>query len=207
MTSDPLFQRALVTEDEAYLMTERALLEEPEHTEALRQGLGHPDPVARLTANVMLEWAEAEGDPARDHSFTAALRYLDYAERRFARTAAQTPPVQGVVEQLSARFGGQLAELLALRLVKQPRQASWRVLTTLGYLDRHKTPAVTEALIRFAAQTPSPQLQRMTVAVIAGLGDPELRRKLIAERERLAGQGAAMPPALAALGHAPSGMA
>jgi hypothetical protein len=207
MTSDPLFQRALVTEDEAYLMTERALLEAPEHTEALTQALEHPDPVARLTANVMLEWGEAEGDPAQDHPFTAALRDLDDAERRFADTAAQTPPVRGAVEQLSARYGGRLAELLALRLVKQPGQASWRVLTTLAYLDGHKTPAVTEALIRFAAHTPSPKLQRMTAAVIAGLGDPQLRRKLTAERERLAAQGAAMPPALAALGDAPSGMA
>jgi hypothetical protein len=45
------------------------------------------------------------------------------------------------------------------------------------------------------------------VAVIAGLGDPELRRQLSAERERLAGQGAAMPPALAVLRDAPSGVA
>jgi hypothetical protein len=202
MTGDPLFRRALVTEDDAYLMAERALLEAPEPVDALTEPLEYPDPLARLIADVVYEWRETE-----DHPFSGALRDLDDAERRFASTVAGAPPVRAVIEQLSARYGGRLAELLALRLVKQPEQASWRVLTTLGYLDRHKSPATTEALIRFATRSPHPKFQQMTAQVIAGLGDSELPRKLAAERERLAAQGATLPPVLAALGGVPTGAA
>jgi HEAT repeat protein len=202
MSHDPRFRRALVTEDEAYLMAERELRESPERAEMATEALEHPDPVARLMADVVLEWAEAE-----DHPFSAALRDLDDAEQRFAGTVVHTPPVRAMVGDLSDRYGGRLAELLALRLVKQPEQASWRVLVTLGYLDRHKTPAVTEALIRFAATSPHAKLQQTTARVIAGLGDPDLPRKLAAERDRLARQGAAIPPALAALGGTPASVA
>jgi hypothetical protein len=198
----PLLRRALAAEDEAYLTAERALREAPERADVLGEALGDPDPVARLLAGVALEWGEAE-----DHPFGSALRRLDDLERRFARTAARTPPVQFVVDELSARYGGRLAELLALRLVKQPEQAPWRVMASLGYLERHPTPAVTEALIRFAARATSPKLQQAAARVLAGLGDPALPRKLAAERARLASQGIPIPAALAALGTAPGGVA
>jgi hypothetical protein len=73
------------------------------------------------------------------------------------------------------------------------------VLTALGYLDRHRNPATTEALIRFAAQSREPRLQQLVAQVVANIGDPALAQKLQAERDRLAGQGGTLPPALASL--------
>lgn len=188
---DRLFKRAVISENEAYLLAEQRLRQSPD---VLAGALQDPDPVGRLLAGVALEWGETEG-----HDFEAALRYLDGLERHFAGTVAGSPPVQVVVDTLSTRFGGQLAELLALRLVKETRQPSWRVLVTLAYLDRHRTPAVTDALIRYAAATQAPTLQNVSVRVLANLGDAALASKIRAERERLAARGGALPAPVAAL--------
>lgn len=190
---EDLFARALVTEDEAYLGAEGRLLERAD-ADALRENLGHADPVGRLLASVLLEWSEAGGE-----QLERAVAYLDLAERRFASTVAGTPPIRGVVENLSATFGGRAAELLALRLVKASAPAHWRAMATLGYLERHPTPAVTDAVVRFAARTTVPTQQTAAVNLLSRLGDPALAAKVGAERERLARAGRALPTALAAL--------
>lgn len=196
-----LFRRALITEDEAYTVVESRLRALPESAPVMRENLDHPDPIGRLLAGVMLDWTESE-----DHDFDVALRRLDQLERRFASTVAGAPSPVATADNLTARFGGRLAELLALRLVKEPRQEQWRALTALAYLDRHRTPAVSDALIRFAAITPDPHTQQLAARVLGGIGDPALARKIAAERERLAAQGRSMPPAIAALASVPSGI-
>lgn len=193
---EALFERAVASEDEAYQRAEdrlRAALGEAAPT--LRAKLSHTDPVGRLTARVMLEWAEASGD-----DFEKANQYLDVLAQRFSQTAAGMPPARAVVQTLSARFGSRLSELLALRLVKQTTWPSWRVMTALGYLDQHKNPATTDALIRFAAQTQVPRFQQAAAKVLAASGDPALPTKLAAEQRRLQQQGAALPTVLASLG-------
>ena len=191
--AEALFERMLISRGEAYLVAEGALRESEESAAVLTRQLNHADPIGRLTARVMLEWADAATG-----EFDAAAAYLDALDRRFGPTVAGMPPVTGVVENLSARFGPRIAEFLALRLVQQP-QPAWRVLATLGYLDRHKNPATTEALVRFAARAGEPRLQDLTARVVAGIGDPDLARKLATERDRLAAQGAQLPRALASL--------
>jgi hypothetical protein len=198
---EAVFRRAMISEGDAYLMAESELRDSPESAPVLRAHLSDPDPIGRPAAGVVLEWSESAGD-----ELTQAMQYLDDLQRRFAPTVLGAPPVTGVIQNLTTKFGGRLAELLALRLVQQP-QPSWRVLTTLGYLDRHKNPATTEALIRFAAQTREPRLQQLVAQVVANLGDPALAQKLQAERDRLVAQGGALPPALASLSASPGATA
>jgi hypothetical protein len=192
---DALFERALVSEDEAYRLAETRLRESADSA-ALQRNLTHADPVGRLMANVMLEWSETAGAGA---DFEKAAQYLDSVERRFARTVAGVPPVRAVVQNLSATFGGRLTEFLALRLVKESQPPPWRALAVLGYLERHGNPATTDAVIRFASRTALPQLQQAAARVLASSGDPALAQKLAAERERLAREGGQLPPVLAAL--------
>jgi hypothetical protein len=196
---EAVFRRAMISTGDAYLMAESELRDTPDNAPVLRAHLSDPDPIGRLTAEVVLEWSESADD-----EFGQAMQYLDDLDRRFAPTVLGAPPVTGVIENLTARFGGRLAPLLALRLVQQPQPSS-RVLVSAGYLDRHKNTRTTEALIRFAAQTREPRLQQIVAQVIANLGDPALARKLQAERDRLVAQGGRLPPALASLTGASSG--
>jgi hypothetical protein len=192
---EALFERAVVSEDEAYERVEAHLRQAGEEAApVLRRNLDHADAIGQLAARVLLEWSESGGD-----DFDKASRYLELLPARFAGTAARTPPVRGVLHNLSARYGGRLAEFLALRLVKQSQPANWEVLTSLAYLDQYKNPAVTEALIRFAARTTQPQWQQLATRVLRDLGDPALAAKLTAERGRLAQNGRSLPPALLAL--------
>ena len=195
---ESLFQRALVSRGEAYVMAESELRESPESAPVLRGHLGDPDPIARLAASVMLESVEA-----RAPDFEEVPRYFAELERYVARTVAGTPPITGVVANLTTRFGGRLTGFLALRLVRQP-QTGWRALVALAYLDRHKDPATTEAIIRFAAQTRERPLQAIAARVLVGLGDPALAQKINAERDRLAAEGGSLPAVVASLA-APSG--
>jgi len=194
--ADALFEQALVSEDEAYRLAEERLLDEAD-TDALQRQLSHPDPVGRLMAAVLLQSAEGAGD-----DFRKATEYLERAERRFAETVAGTPPVRGIVDNLSRTFDGRLADFLALRLVKESEPPPWRALATLGYLERHPSPTSNDAVIRFAARTEAPQLQQVAAQVLAKSGDPDLAQKLEAESERLAPTGGALPPALATLASA-----
>lgn len=190
-----LFERALATSDEAYLWAESQLRERiPEQAAALRESLAHDDPLGQLMAKVMLDWSEAQSE-----TFEKADKYLDVLPAYFRRTAALQPPVRGVEQTLTAAFGPRLSEFLALRLAKQRTWPNWRVMSTLAYLDRHKNPATTVALIRFAAQTAQPAWRTAAVEVLRALRDPMLAQKIADERRRVQQQGGALPPALTAL--------
>lgn len=193
--AEAVFERAVVSEDEAYLRAEERLrVAATDAVPVLREHLDDPDPMRRLTARVLLESIETAGG-----DFDQAGRYLAALARRFANTAARTPPVHGVVETLTTRFGGRLAELLALRLTQESRPDDWRVRLTLEYLARHRTPAANDALIRFAARTTQPFYQQAAAQVLAASGDRALGQKLAAEHQRLARQGTALPASLVAL--------
>jgi hypothetical protein len=190
---ESLFERAVVSQGAAYLLAESELRELPESASVLREHVDDADPVARLAASVMLEWNEG-----RDPGFAEVPRYLDDLEKSFGRTVAGVPPIEAVVENLTHRFGGAVAEFVALRLVQRV-ETDWRALVTLAYLDRHKNPATTAALIRFASETPEPRLQQLAAQVVAELGDPDLAEKIAAEGERLATHGMTLPPVVASL--------
>jgi hypothetical protein len=184
------FRRALATEDEAYLRWEERLVEAAPDAEP-PVDLVESSPMGPLLAELMQEAARNGGE-----EFEQATAYLDDLAARAARTAMLVPRADIVIEKLTARFGNRLTAFLGLRLVKDSALPDWRVMATLGYLDRHKTPAATEALIRFAARTSVPRQQAFAVTVLRGSGDPALAQKLAAERSRL---GRDLPAALTSL--------
>lgn len=190
---EALFQRALVSEDEAYLNAEARLMESAREAPGSLGRLAPDDPVGRLLARV-LESAEERAADVEE-----ASRYLDEAERWFARTVVGVPRVDAVVENLTRQHGGRLAEVLALRLVRVPSAPEWRARTALAYIERHPTPTVTEAVVRFATTTQLPQHQAAVARTLAAIDDPAMGSKVAAERERLARSGRSLPPALASL--------
>ena len=189
-----LFERAMAGEDAGYLDVEAQLRTTPGTVDMLEEKLSSDDPVGRLMASVLLDWSERSGS-----TFETVERYLDHVERKFAGTVVGAPPVRGVVDNLTARFGAALAEYFALRLVKVPTAPAWRAQTALVYLERHPTPAATEALIRYATATSEPVLQASAVRAITAARDVGLPEKLAAERRRLAVAGRSLPAALAGL--------
>lgn len=192
--AEALLARAVDAENEGYLRAEAALRRTPQAAPALQAGLAHDDPIARLLAQVLLDAAESESD-----DLDTADRYLEVSARWFARTVAGSPPIRGVVDNLTARYGDRLAGYLAVRLAKVPAAPAWRAQVALAYLERHPTPTVTDALLRFASQTSEPALQEAAARVAAGAGDVALAAKVAAERDRLARAGRSLPGALAAL--------
>jgi hypothetical protein len=186
------FDTAVDAEEAGYVEAEAALREavraEPEQRAAVAARLDDPDPMARLVASVVLSDADL------DESQAAQVEaYLVEVERSYARTPALTPPIPAVVAELTARFGTQLGELLALRLAKGASTPPWREAVALGYLTRHPTPAATEALLRYAARATEPRLQTAAAQAVAASRDPDLRSKLAAETSRLAASGQALP--------------
>lgn len=192
-STEDLLASVLASEGEAYLRAERRLLEVAS-TDTLRTiAASHKDPLADLVANVAAWHDEAPSQ------VDEVDRYLGGAERWFHGKVRPTPPVHGVVEALSTRFGPRLADLLALRLVQMPNAANWRTLTALEFLKRHPSPAATDALIRFASTTAVPHLQNVAARVLSAIPDPAFAQKLEAERQRLAQAGRSLPGPLAGL--------
>jgi hypothetical protein len=192
------FEAAVEAEDTGYAEAEsrlrEAVREEPEQRAAVAARLDDPDPMARLVAHVVLSDADL------DESQTAQVdAYLARVERAYARTPARVPAVPAVVEELTARFGTQLGELLAVRLAKGSGAPLWRAAVSLAYLTRHPTSAATEALLRYAATTGEPRLQTAAAQAVAASRDRDIGRKVAAEQARLAAAGRRLPVTVTAV--------
>jgi hypothetical protein len=197
-SAEDVLARILVSEDDAYLLAERRLLESIP-AEVLRTvSEGHEDALAELVPTVA-EWYQEAPSVVEELD-----RYLDDAERWFRNTVRLAPPVDGVVDVLSARFGPRIADLLALRLTRTPNAPPWRTLTVLGFLDRHPSRAATNALIRFATTTAVPHFQALAAHALSTSRDPALTRKLAAEQQRLARAGRTLPEPLSTLADIPA---
>lgn len=192
-STEELLARILVSEDEAYPHAERRLLENTTADSLRTVAEGHDDPVAELVTHVAA-WHEATPSVLDELD-----RYLDAAERWFRGKVTSTPPVHGIVQDLSARFGPSVADVLALRLNRMPNAPAWRTLTVLSFLERHPSRKATDAVIRFATSTKVPHLQQLAARALAASGDPTLARKLTAERQRLARTGRSLPGPLSSL--------
>lgn len=186
-----LIERALSSRNEAWPAAEQALFEAAEQGASFEAAATHPDPVARQMAGTA---ARTTAD-ART-SIDRATAYLDAAAQRFARTPGGSPPIDGIVANLTATFGPQLTGALALRLTQQPDMPHWRAMSTLAYLDRHRDPAVVPSLVRFAAQTNVTPQQELAVRILGGIGGSAVAAAVQAERARRG----FLPPALAGLG-------
>ena len=194
-TDAELLEAAIDGFSDEYLAAEAALLSSGSADDVLRSALDRDDPIARLTAHVLLDAVAAGTQP-----LDGVEQYLAAAERWFAPTIVSTPPIRGIVSNLTATFGGTLGEYLALRLVKVPSAPAWRQQVALAYLQHHPTPGATVALLRYAsAAATAPDMRVAAAQVVAASGDGEILAKVAAERDRLARAGAVLPEPLLAL--------
>jgi hypothetical protein len=163
--------------------------------ESLRKAArSHPDPVARLVAKVVLDWAGPRGG-----DFKAALDYLALLPIKLAPTAMGTPSPMGTESYLSHHFADRVAELLALRLVKEEGWPHWKVVAIIFYLKEQKVPSTTAALIRLAIETPDPGWRGFALEAIREIDDRELGPKLTFEIARAHRSKRAVPSEVAAL--------
>jgi hypothetical protein len=150
------------------------------------------DPIAHLLAMVLVDWA---GPKAAD--FNAALEYLDRIPRK--GSIIQNPPPVGVEGYLTREFANRVANLLALRLVKQPDWPGWKAVSVVLYLKTHKMPSTTAALIRYAITTTHEEGRKLAIEAIQAIKDPDLSAKLGFELARAQALGLTVPPDVRAL--------
>lgn len=147
--------------------------------ESLGRNLAHPDPVARLLTKVILDWSGP-----RENDFKLALAYLDQLPIKLGRTAMGAPSPTGTESYLTLHFADRVAELLALRLVKEEGWPHWKVVAVILYLKAHKVPSTTSALIRFGIDTTNAEWREFALEAIHEIKDPELGAKLTFEFTR-----------------------
>ena len=175
------FRNAIESRRDAYLDAEYQIRRRGmDAMNALSQHTKDPDPIAALTAGVLLGWIQGEAP-----RFQAALDYLEYIPRRFAATPVGFPPPIGVANALKQRFGNGVADFLALRLVKENDWPRWRVVGILFYLKEQKLASTTSALLRFSMETDSEEARGYAIEAIQAIADPELAAKIQLERQRL----------------------
>ncbi|QDE86276.1 hypothetical protein [Myxococcus xanthus] len=188
-TERELFNDALSAQDDAYLDAEAQLRGRGAAAVAeLSRHLADPAPLPRLLARTLTPWIEGKA-PDNDK----ALAYLEALPGQIAETPAQVPRTGGVPVYLGRHFQDRVVEVLALRLVKVPSLPRWYALGVILYLGQQRKASVTEALLRFAIETRTPERRRYAADALRAIGDPELPRKLAAERARLATRAEPLP--------------
>ena len=195
---DAVLRAAVDSEEVDYPDAEALMLSRAADTGDFSAAMEDDDALTRLAAHAVLDAAETEqGEPGK---LAAVDAYLAKAERWFAPTVLGSPPVRGVVDNLTASLGGRLAALFALRLLKLPGAPPWRQQVALGYLEENHTPTATEAILRYATATTTPDgLRQAAVRTLRATGDPQLPAKARAERDRLTALGTPVPNALKSL--------
>lgn len=192
---DKTFAEAVTAMGKDYLDAEKKLRDAGAAAgPALRAQENHPDPVGRLLARCLADWVEGKA-PNNDK----ALQHLDELPARKARTVMQVPSPSGTAAYLTKHFGASVVDCLALRLVKAVDWPHWRVMAVLLYLQQHKPPTATAALVRFVAETSNDEHRDLALQVLKEVDDPDLAAKIAFERARLAKVKKALPQGLADL--------
>lgn len=176
-----IFAKALKSRGQAYLDAEYLLRQGgKEALNILSQSKNHKDPVARLMVETLIVWIQKE-----ETNYQTALSYLDNLPKRYTRTPLNAPPPVSVAYTLNEDFGNGVANVLALRLVKEQDWPHWRVAGVLLYLEEQKLPSTTSALLRFAIETKSDEERGYAIETIQAINDPDLQVKISIEKERL----------------------
>lgn len=192
---DALFESVVASSGAAYVEADRKLRDSGALAEpTLRKNLHNPDPIARLLARTTLDWLEGS---AQDYQ--AVLDYLEYIPNRLSRTPVGNPPPLLVASYLSLQFGARAVDFLAARLVKGTDWPHWKVVGVIFYLEKQARPSATEALLRFAAETPSTEWRGFAIEAIGAAHDPDIKDKIALERQYQASRGKQLPPALESL--------
>jgi hypothetical protein len=185
------FEEALLAEGARYLELERELRRAG--PAAVAPFVADARPLAALLARVLVAWPAGKHDDA-----------LAYIEGRGARAAAGptgTPDPEGVAKNLDRYFGGDVRELIALRVMKETDAPQWRVMSMLVYLRLHPTFEASEPVLRLLTRSEDPFWRDQAVRTLRAIGDPRLPDKAREERARLRASARSWPPELDALAH------
>lgn len=182
---DPQLVEAVAKSGQRYLAAESAILAglraEPR---ALDTG---GDPIARAIADALQSWVQNTAE------VEAAFQYLDYAERRAAKSPLGKPPPLGVANYLSETFGNRLVGVFSVRLLKTPEWPRWKVIGILFYLQQQKAAAAVPVLLRYAGETSNAEYRKVALETIAIFADPALPKKAAEERMALEKSGKEAP--------------
>jgi hypothetical protein len=148
------FERAANTTGAEYLEAERQLRRwvaegRADAEQVIKRGAaGSRDPITKLLADALLA---ARGPAGQDY---------DELEKIFVnlpmhtnRTPLGSPPPAGFKSIITRRYGARATKFLALRLVKDPDEPAWLAWGSFLYLQEHKDPATTAAILRFIIVT------------------------------------------------------
>ena len=160
----------------------------------LRANRLNPDPMAALLAQVLLNWAGAKRP-----DYDAALEYLDTLPARIAPTPITKPPPGGVASYIEQEFEDRVADMLALRLLKEPDWPRWRVIGVLLYLKDHPDKSTAGTILRYAAETENDEYREFAVDALKPSRGADLDVLIDAERQRVENMGKVFPNELAAL--------
>ncbi len=190
-----IFNKALKSRGKAYLDAEYLLRQGGKETlTLLSQNKNHKDPIARLMVGTLMIWMQEE-----EPKYQIALDYLDNLPKKYARTPISAPPPISVAYMLNEDFYNSVANVLALRLIKENEWPYWRIIGVLLYLKEQKLPSTTSALIRFAIETKDDEARGYAIEAIQAINDPDLKVKILIEKERLDNLQKSFPPELDSL--------
>lgn len=190
-----VFDSAVTGYGEDYLKAESALLGGAESAKTvLQMNLNHPDPVARLTADCLLRWMQGKAS-----EYQAVLTYLEDMPKHLAMTPITAPRVEIMAYELSEQFGTRVADFLSLRLLKGTDWPNWKIFGVLVYLQEQAQPSTTIPLMRFAAESTDSRRRAIAITAIHAIDDPDIKAKLVAERQHAKQQGKTLPSELEAL--------
>jgi hypothetical protein len=197
-TVSATFDRTLEAAGPDYLRGELDLRQaaplDPALNQRMREVSAHGEPIARLLAQVVLDWGGA-----KRADFDAALAYLDRLPGKLARTAMGKPSPTGTESYLTLHFADRVAELLALRLIKEDAWPPWKTRAVIFYLTAHRLPSTTTALIRFAIETADAESRDLAIAGVRAIGDPTQATQVAAEAARAQRLQRPLPPEVRAL--------
>jgi hypothetical protein len=192
---DAAFRTASTETGEDYLEAERELRDGGSEAQAILNAKRlNPDPVVSLLARVLLNWAGKNGP-----DYNAALEYLDKLPGLIARTPAPKPSPSGAAEHLDYNFKGRVADMLALRLIKEPDWPRWRVAAVLLYLEDHPDKATVGSLVRYAVEIDNEEYREFAIDALKPARGPDLDKALDAETLRLKALNKELPGELAEL--------
>lgn len=190
-----VFRTAGKSTGEAYLEAERELRDGGAQAEStLRANRLNPDPMAALLARVLLNWAGEKGS-----DYDAALEYLDKLPARIAPTPLTTPSPSGVASYLEQEFEDRVADMLTLRLFKEPDWPRWRVIGVLLYLKDHPDKSTAGTILRYAAEAENDEYREFAADALKPSRGADLDVLIDAERQRVENMGKVFPNELAAL--------
>jgi hypothetical protein len=177
------FERAANTTGAEYLEAERQLRRwvaegRADAEQVIKRGAaGSRDPITKLLADVLLA---ARGPAAQDYDNLEKV-FVTLPDRT-NRTPIGSPPPEAFESVVTRTFGDRVTKFLALRLVKDPDEPAWLAAGSLLYLQEHKDPAATAAILRFIIIAPYAERREWALQALEEIPDPLLGEK-VAEAE------------------------